>query len=272
MHKMGVTQWFLNCSQGPRSLETAHELGFSFIHINAGLPTDEWYIGNQEVEQTYLGMINKFNIPITAISFNLIEECGFLLSPSFELEPSLQEEINKVIKAADRLNARLVYFPSFNKSQIKDLLDFNKTQKILQYACDIAINMGVQIATENTLSAKENAKLIQLVNRPNLRILLDTLNPLRYGHSVVEFIDILFPLLADQVHIKDGINGELGNERLGSGDANLHKMVTHLYKKGFNGTFILENNYLNNATKLAQKDINLLSTIIYETIQGRHDL
>lgn len=269
MRSMGITQWFLNSPQGPESLRAAHELGFDCIHINAGLPSDQWCLEKPEVERAYMEMVENFNIQITAISINLIEKHGLLVFPSFELEPALKRAIQNTIWAAQRLNVRLVYFPSFNQSQINNHSDFNKMIKILQYACDIANQSNVQIATENTLSAIENTTLFQNVDRPNLKLLLDTLNPILYGHSILEIVDALFPFIADQVHVKDGMNGKLGNVRLGYGEAGLHNTFARLYEKGFNGDFILENDYLECGHDLIAKDLELLSSIIYEVLSRR---
>lgn len=271
MYRTGVTQWFLNCSQGPISLQRARELGFDSIHVNSGTPFDSFYIGDPDCQRAYHEMIEKYDMPILAISINLIEKYGLMSSASLEIEPALQDALKKIIFAAARLNVGLVYFPSFGRSKINNQTDLDKTIKILQYACDVASQLPVLIATENTLSAAGNTLLIQKVNRSNLRLLLDTLNPIINGHSVLEFIETLFPFFADQIHVKDGLYGELGNCRLGEGDAHLRKTLTYLHEKGFKGSYILENNYLENEHELIEKDLNLLSAIHSEIISKGKD-
>lgn len=261
MQKIGVTQWFLKSSTGPQSIELAARLGFHSIHINAALPEDPWYLGIQEAVQNYRKSSKKNNIHIAAISANLIEHQGFLVNSSGRLEPILKQTIEHTFSAADLLQSEMVYFPNFNQSEITNKEAFEKTVKILQHACDTAKNLKIQVATENTLSAKDNEQLISRVNRQNLKLLLDLFNPLLWGHSVTDFIDHLFPHLADQIHIKDGI-GKMGNARLGQGDAKLQQTLAKLMQKGFKGSFILENDYLECEEKIIKQDLFFLQAAL----------
>ncbi|MFA6118714.1 MAG: TIM barrel protein [Parachlamydiales bacterium] len=263
--KIGVTQWTLDCPCGPESLKRAHTLGFSYIHINAGLPDEQYYLGKKEAIKKYKEMVNRFNVFITAIALNSLEIFGLLVDKNGKIDDYLKEIINSAVDAAEALEVPILYFPSFNKSEIKNIEGRNKTAEILKYACDYVIKKNLTIVTENTLGADENEFLINDVNRNNLRLLLDTQNPILWNHSINQIIDKLHFKLTNQIHIKDGLNNIMGNARLGEGNTNLKTTLENLYQKKYNGLLILENDYSQDASIRIPQDFENLSNILQLT-------
>lgn len=262
MNNLGLTQWFVSHSSNPNLTAFIKELGFGYLHINAGIPSDPYYIGKLETQRLYLNAIDQYDVCVSAISVDVIENQGFLVNERLTIDPYLQTIIENVINAAYRLNVPLVYFPSFNLSRIKNSTDLNMMIKILQFACDFSAQYKIDIATENTLSAAGNLILLNKANRPNLKLLLDTLNPILWGHSVTAFIDNLYPYITSQIHVKDGVDKQMGSLRLGQGDAKLETTLTALFNKGFDGSFIFENNYLEKNELLIKEDLCLFNNMI----------
>ena len=98
-----------------------------------------------------------------------------------------------------------------------------------------------------------------LVDRPNARILLDTLNPALWGHDVATYVESLWPHLADQVHVKDGRDGKMGNADLGDGQAGLEATAAVLKALGFDGSLVSENDYQGDGAGGAARDIAWLT-------------
>lgn|SRR3990167_2136138 len=261
IQNIGVTQWFLDCPPGPISLYRAKELGFSYIHINAGCPQEPYFIGNSETVIKYQSAMSKCLITITAISINAFEKNNFLTNYE-TIDTTFAGIIREALQGAQALNVPVVYLPSFGYGEIKNLAQLKVTARILEYACDCAANLNITIATENTLSAVENRVLFQKVNRPNLKLLVDSQNPLLWNHAATDLIELFYSKMVDQVHIKDGINKTMGNARLGTGDGNLVQTLESLYSKGYDGLLILENDYSQNASIYVTEDLIRLNCIL----------
>ena len=136
-----------------------------------------------------------------------------------------------------------------------------RTADVLADACDYVAGRPVTIATENTLGADGNLQLLAGAGRPDLRVLLDTQNPALWGHPVAAMIDALWPYLADQVHAKDGRNGEMGNTLLGEGEASFLESAGALRDLGFAGAVISENDYHGERSHLAARDIQVMTQV-----------
>ena len=102
-------------------------------------------------------------------------------------------------------------------------------------------------------------RLLAIVDRPNARVFLDTQNPAQWGHDVPAYVDTLWPHLADQVHVKDGRDGRMGNAALGDGEAGFIATAAALVAHGFDGMLISENDYAGEAAGRAAGDVALLT-------------
>jgi sugar phosphate isomerase/epimerase len=69
----------------------------------------------------------------------------------------------------------------------------------------------------------------------------------------------LGPHLCDQVHVKDGLGGEMGNAVLGEGQAGFIATAQALRARGFDGLLISENDYHGERRALAARDMAVLA-------------
>jgi sugar phosphate isomerase/epimerase len=67
------------------------------------------------------------------------------------------------------------------------------------------------------------------------------------------------PHLANQVHVKDGRDGRMGNTPLGDGEAGFAATIAALKAHGFDGSLISENDYSGEAAGRAAQDVALLT-------------
>jgi len=155
----------------------------------------------------------------------------------------MQDYIFEVIDLADRIRVPLVYIPSFDVNEIRNVSDLVETARILKACCDYVGGRSIEVASENTLGVEDNLRLLNAVDHEKMRIMIDTYNPIIWGHRTVNLITELWPYLCDQVHVKDGKNNTMGNARLGEGDAEFAEVITALKGHGFDGTLIIENEY-----------------------------
>jgi L-ribulose-5-phosphate 3-epimerase len=257
---IGVTQWSLD-GRGPETIERAAALGFETIHLDSGSLDGDLRLDDDGLRERYRRAARDCGVTIGAISGGDLNDLG-LTSPAGSANATRCEmSIRIAIEAAHDMGVPLVFLPSFRAGEIHDDADLSRTAEVLAAACDHASGRPVTVATENTLSADGNLRLLRAADRSDLRVLLDTQNPALWGHAVAPMVDALWPYLVDQVHVKDGIDGEMGNAVLGEGESGFAATLAALRRRGFAGALVSENDYHGARSQLARRDIAILADL-----------
>jgi sugar phosphate isomerase/epimerase len=252
--KIGVAQWCLN-TQGSEAIQEAKMLGFDYMQIATYSPGGKHYLGNTSVVDSYLSKSKEFKLILCGIAINIIGKIGILDSFGIYGQSQLAIILRDAVRAATILDIPFLYVPSFGKSEIKNDEDLLFTANLLKGICLFANEHNITVASENTLNFKDTAKLINLVNESNFKILIDMYNPLLWGNDVCKILSYNQTYIADQIHVKDGINGVMGNERLGEGDTPLNEILREIVSKGREYIYIFENDYHNDASSFVKQDI-----------------
>jgi sugar phosphate isomerase/epimerase len=260
MITIGVTQWSLDRS-GVDALFDAAELGFKVIHIDAGAIEGDSLLNNPRLQKAYTQAEQDSGIKIVAIAPGSLNDYG-ITSPLESRDANRCWDLIRIaIDAAVQMSVDLVFIPSFRHSEIRTEDDFERTTHFLQRACQYAGSTDLSLATENTLGVAGNLRLLNEVAHPNLRILIDTLNPVFWGHDPQDLLNQLWPHIAPQIHVKDGIDGGMGNAILGTGQASFAETGRILASRGFDGILISENDYCGNRRKFATQDIAVIHAL-----------
>ena len=261
MIRFGVCQWSLD-RRGPDALARAAELGFEAIHLDGGeLVSGDWWPDGPAIAATYAEAAADTRVSIAAVAPGRLNQLGLTSPAGSEPARLCEQSIAVAIAAAARLGAPLIFLPSFANGEIRDEPGLRRTAEMMRATCDLAAEHGLLVATENTLSATDNLRLLGSVDRPNARVLLDTLNPALWGHHVAASVDALWPHLADQVHVKDGRDGQMGNAALGDGQAGFGATAAALEAHGFEGSLISENDYTGEHAGRAAQDVATLTRL-----------
>jgi sugar phosphate isomerase/epimerase len=257
----GVCQWSLD-GTGPDSLARAAELGFSAIHLDGGsFASDAWLPDGPASTAIYADAAARAGVTISAVAPGHLNQLGLTSPAGSERALACERNIVIAIEAAARLDAPLIFLPSFRNGEIHDDQGLRRTAAAMRAACDRAATYGIAVATENTLGAADNVRLLAMVDRPNARVFLDTQNPSLWGHDVAAYVDALWPHLAGQVHVKDGRDGRMGNAALGDGESGFTATATALVAHGFAGTLVSENTYVGEAAGTAARDVATLKRL-----------
>ncbi|RPI80176.1 MAG: sugar phosphate isomerase/epimerase [Chloroflexi bacterium] len=260
MVTIGVTQWSLDRS-GADSLLDAADLGFKVIHIDAGALDGGMLLDDTRLQKAYSEAELESGVKIGAIAPSSLSQYGITSPPGSQNANRCWELMRIAIDAAVQMNVELVFIPSFRASEIHTEVDFERTSIFLRKACEYAASSKLLVATENTLGVDGNLKLLNEVAHPKLRILMDTLNPLYWDHNPVDLLNQLWPHIAPQIHVKDGINGGMGNAILGTGQGNFSEIGNTLVSHGFDGILISENDYCGDRRIFAAQDIAVLNAL-----------
>jgi len=252
MISIGVCPWMMD-TDGIEAVQRASELGFTAIEI--GVFNIEGYekMRDPAVQNTYLEAASAHGIELVGISLNIFTQIVTLYSE--EQEATVWEVMRNVIDAALAMNIELVCCGMFGDFSIHNADEMARTSAMLRRGCDYIGNRPLRIATENTLSIEDNRKLIEQVNHPNMRVLVDCYNGIWSGaFNGAEMVRDLSDMLCNVVHAKDGPDDAL----IGQGNGDFLTTAQALKDIGFEGYVMCENNYRNDTEARTAADLATL--------------
>jgi sugar phosphate isomerase/epimerase len=266
--RLGICHWSVPIP-GPYACKWVSEWGLEGMQLEMGEPEKGFPLSKEYVRRAYAEMGEEYHIEFPSVVVGTTKKYALTLRGSSEDQQMTVTAIRKTMDAAPDLRASVVMIPSFGASAMESTEDMRRTAEVLSWACDLAMDKGLTVATENLLGVKEMYDLFEMVNRPNLRVYFDTQNHfLRKGYDIAEMIRALSPLLCSEIHAKDG-KGHLSGSLLGEGDAGFFRAAEALKQIGYSGWIHLENYYdreplslqNENAVTLIQKDIGVLKDV-----------
>jgi sugar phosphate isomerase/epimerase len=260
MINIGVAQWCLDY-QGVNAVFRAASLRLSAIQIDVGGDEGAPFLDSAVVQSAYLQAVKETGVEISAIGANALNDYGMTSPVTSKSSNECWNLIQLAIDGAKNMGVKLVFLPSFAKGEIRDEIGLLRTAELLDRACSVAAKYHILIATENTLGIEGNLKLLKYVDQPNLKILLDTLNPALWGHQVPELVRGLREYLCSQIHAKDGVGGGMGNTLLNTGEANFSETIEALLASDFQGLLILENEYKQQTENRIKRDIETVQAL-----------
>lgn len=118
-----------------------------------------------------------------------------------------EETIRKSIQSAEALGAKVILVAAFgnNCPKMDQEASYGPVVTMLQKVAPAAASAGVTLGMETSLSPADDKKLIDLVNRPSLKVYYDADNVERYGHKgeAVPGYEVLGKARIAQVHVKN---------------------------------------------------------------------
>lgn len=220
------------------------EAGLDGMSVEFGTYEKGFPLSNRRLQDAYLDEQQKYGIEYCNIGIS-----GFDFIPLHAREDDpyhviARQTLKSAVEAASYMNIPLVFVPAFGVSAINSEEDFEYTVKALQYACDLANEKGIQIASENALDTNGQINLVKAVDRENFGLFYDSDN-LFYnkGYDQVKMLDELYEYLVPQLHVKDGKKGVLAGSLLGKGDSGFFGVIDVLKKRNYSGWIIIENLY-----------------------------
>jgi len=237
--KFGICHYSLPLD-GPCALEIAKEVGFDGVQLDIIKNYKKQYALAEKITQKkFLELGRKYNIEFPSVSVRQLDE-----STIFGENKSVGVNAIKVaIEVARDMSAPIVLVPTFGNSEIKSKENFNQAVEVLSQACNLAADYGITIGAENVLPPDEIERLLNEVNRPNIKFYYDIQNHyIHKGYDSAELLEKLMPYVCE-VHVKDGKNKDLSGALLGQGDTGFYECVEVLKKHNYSGWVVTENYY-----------------------------
>ncbi|MGL5436646.1 MAG: sugar phosphate isomerase/epimerase family protein [Lachnospiraceae bacterium] len=240
--KLGAVAWGLP-GGGLFAPEIAKRAGLDGIQLELGYYHTGYALSQQEVIDCYLESGERLGIEYPAIVLNDLMEHEFINGRNTEHGAIAYDQIALGIDVAARMKVNAVMIPNFIKNLITTPEHLNHTRDALTFACRLGKQQGVSILTENALDWKQQHKLLRDIGDTSLLIHFDTQNfKFNFDMDQCEQLENLFPYMADQMHVKDGIN-EPGECLLGQGNTDFAEQMKILKRFHYAGWIMIENYY-----------------------------
>jgi len=214
-------------------LEEAKQAGLEGVEIRAARkPADQLEIADPQVRRQYKDQMRQTGLPVTSLMMGILNSCPLASDPR---GPAWLEQC---IDAAKDLDAKVILVAFFGKGSLLEAgqvkkADVDVVVRRLQAAAPRAQAAGVILAIENTLTAQQNAEILDRIGSPAVKIYYDVGNTTNQGYDVPAEIRFL----KDRItifHFKDNPN------YLGEGKVNFPPIAAAVREIGYRGWIILE--------------------------------
>jgi len=155
--------------------------------------------------------------------------------------------VEQSIAATAALGTKVILLPFFGKQQIKEKEEQKSTAERLKVLAPLAEKAGVILGLENTISAEENAWILDQVGSPAVKVYYDVGNSFNQKYDVYKEVVWLGKDRICQLHIKDNPHF------LGKGPIDMPRFVESVLKSGFEGWAMLETS---SPTKVIKDDMS----------------
>jgi sugar phosphate isomerase/epimerase len=230
--RIGVTDWNLNLGASPDAVPLAAKLGFDGVQMSFGrklvdgkLPTD-----NPEVIAHYLSLSQQYKIPIDGTCVDKLHDNGLKSDP---LAPKWVLDSIRLTKA---LNTKVLLLPFFGPWALGTKDEMDHVGDALRDLGAEATKAGVILGLEDTISAEDNARIMERSRSANVQVYYDVGNSTHAGFDPVKEIRWLGKDRICQFHLKDNPH------YLGEGNIQFAPIMRAIRDIRFSGYANLETN------------------------------
>jgi hexulose-6-phosphate isomerase len=187
--------------------------------------------GRAEMRQ----LSEKYNIAVVSLCADY-----FMARPLTKAVAAEQEErVNKLLWLLDRCRLagiHRVVLPFLDNSKIESDAEELQVVQVMRRALTHAGKSGIELDLETSLDPHRLTML--LAKLPQVKVNYDSGNSASLGYEVREEMAAYGDRIGG-VHIKDRIRGG-GTVPLGTGNAEIPVLLSHLHKIGYKGDFVME--------------------------------
>jgi L-ribulose-5-phosphate 3-epimerase len=229
--KVGVTDWNLKQEDKVESIALAKSLGFDGVQVSVGKVTeDRLPLSDPALQKIFLDESRRVDLPVESLCLEMLHR-NYLKS-----DPLGQRWVADCIPIAKAMGVRVVLLPFFGKGALETPAEMDKVGDILKEVAPTAEKSGVILGLEDTISARDNVRIMERTKSPAVLTYYDVGNSTKGGFNVVEEIRWLGNARICEVHLKDNPH------YLGEGTIDFKAVIDALADVGFEGWAQLETN------------------------------
>ena len=226
--KIGVTDWNLNLEGKIEAISRAKQLGFDGVQISIGKGTYRLPLSDPALQKAFLDESKRVELPIESLCLEILHR-NYLKS-----DPLGQRWVADSIPIAKAMGVRVVLLPFFGKGALETTAEMDKVGDILKELAPVAEKAGVVLGLEDTISARDNVRIMDRTRSPAVLTYYDVGNSTNNGFDVVNEIRWLGSARICEVHLKDNPH------YLGEGTIDFKAVIGALADVGFDGWAQLE--------------------------------
>lgn len=227
--KIGVTDWNLRLTGKIEAVALAAKLGFQGVEVSLGraaadgkLPLD-----NAALQAEYLAAAKQHKIALAGTCLDILHvNCG-------KNDKLALKWIADGIPITKKLKARVMLMPFFGKCGLGTPAEFDYLGDALKELGKEAEKAGIELGLENTISARDNVRIMERSQSKAVKVYYDVGNSTRAGHDILEEIPWLGAKRICQFHLKD-------EGYIGEGKINFPEAMKRIMALGFEGFANLE--------------------------------
>jgi L-ribulose-5-phosphate 3-epimerase len=198
--RIGMCDWSMGMRGDLGAFERAHLSGLDGIEASLNTEEDLTFLRNPELQARYKAEAYKWGIDIPSIAI------GQLNRIPLKSEPIATLWLTDAIEVARNLGARNILMAFFGNGELfpdkKD--EMERVTTLLKDLAPRAEDAGVVLGLENTISARDNMRIIDAVKSPALQVYYDMYNSSGNGFDEAEEIRFLGKEQICQIHFKNG--------------------------------------------------------------------
>ena len=251
--KLGVTDWNLRQEAKIGSLALAKKIGFNGVQISLGLGADRLPLGDPELQRAFLNESSRVGLPIASVCLNILH--WHILKS----DPPAQRWVADAIPIARKLGVKVILLPFFGRGALKTQAEMNYVGDVLRELAPDAEKAKVILGLEDTLSARDNVRIMERSRSPAVLVYYDVGNSTNNGFDIIEEIRWLGRERICEVHLKDNPHF------LGQGRINFRAVIDTLAGIGFEEWAHLETD---SPTGSVEKDMKRNLAYVRELIRS----
>ncbi len=232
--KIGAPDWNLQLEAKPESVYLAKSIGFDGVQISLGHspdgknPPDHLPVSGSDLSEQYLEVSRKNNFPVSST-------CVEILHRNYLKNDSLGRKwVAESIPLTKKLGARVILLPFFGNGALRTREEMDYVGDFLKEIGPEAEKTGVILGLENTISAEDNARMLDRAQSKAVLVYYDVGNSFNNGFDIYKEIRWLGRDRICEFHLKD--NPHL----LGKGKIDFTKVIEGIVEIGFAGWAQLE--------------------------------
>jgi L-ribulose-5-phosphate 3-epimerase len=249
--KVGVTDWNLRQTAKVESVALAKRIGFDGVQISIGR---QMQLKDAALQRAYLDEAKRVQFPIASVCLDILHVNGL------KSDPLGQRWVAESIPIAKAMGVRVILLPFFGKWALKTTDEMDYVGAALREIAPEAEKAGIILGLEDTISAKDNVRIMERAKSPSVLTYYDVGNSTLHGFDILEEIRWLGRERICEVHLKDNPN------YLGKGKIDFPAVVDALADIGFDKWAQLETD---SPTRSIEDDMQVNLTYIRGVIADR---
>jgi L-ribulose-5-phosphate 3-epimerase len=226
--KVGVTDWNLRLEGNPESVALAKACGFDGVQVSlSNRPSGTDWVGPAVLDQL-AAQSKTQGVPLTSVCLNILHR-NYLKS-----DPIGVQRVADSIGMARRVGVQVILLPFFGRGALETPAEMDYVGDVLKELGPQAGKQGVILGLENTISAKDNVRIMERSQSPAVKTYYDVGNSIKQGFDIIEEIRWLGNDRICEIHLKDNPH------YLGEGPINFPAVIKALGDIGFDKWAVLE--------------------------------